>query len=128
MAAPAWTSNTAGNALGSVTLSHTGALQTFELDFTTVMRGKCQVQSTPTGTVAATNGCQVSVYSRSAGNGTPVNDTVLMFQFTMASVASTAGDQTFYLDSGLYHVTLKDLDTTNDVTVLATSDTLSWPT
>lgn len=128
MAAPAWTSNTAGNALASVTLSNSGALQTFVLDFTGVMRGKCQVQSAAGGTVAGTNGCQVSIYSRSGGNGTPVNDTIAFDQFTIPSTVSTTNDgPTFYLDSGLYYVTLKNLDASNNLTVLATSDTLSWP-
>jgi hypothetical protein len=68
MGAPIWASNSAGNALSSVTLTHGGsALQTFTLDYTSVMRGKFQVQSTGGASVSSTNGTQVTVYSRADG-------------------------------------------------------------
>ncbi len=123
MAAPAWTYNAVGDLLASVTASHTGALQTFTADFSGVMTGQVQVKDAA-GTVAGTAGCQVSVYRIFTTN----TDTVPIIQFTITSVASTSEWQSIELPSGKYSISLKNLDATNDITVVATSATLSWPT
>ncbi len=121
--APVWTLNSVGDLLASVTASHTGALQTFTADFTGVMTGQIQIKNLASGTVAGTNGCQVSVYRIFTTN----TDNVPIFQFTIISVVSTSEFASIELPSGKYSVTLKNLDTTNDITVVATSNTLSWP-
>ncbi len=122
MAAPVWTLNSVGNLLASVTASHTGTLQTFTADFTGVMTGQVQIEDSA-GTVAATNGCQVSVYRIFTTN----TDNVPILQFAITSVASTIEFASIELPSGKYSITLKNLDVTNDITVVATSNTLSWP-
>lgn len=123
MAAPAWTYNSVGNALASVTLSHTGTLQTFTVDWSSVMTGQLQVENTGGVSVAAGAGCQVSIYRVFTTN----NDNESVFQFTIPTTASNNNFQSIELSSGKYFVTLKNLDTTNDVTVVATTNTLSWP-
>ncbi len=123
MSAPVWTYNPVGDLLASVTANHSHALQTFTVDFSGVMRGKIQIKNLAGGTVAATSGVQVSIYPISTTN----TDTVPLPQVTIASAVSTAVFQSIYLDGDKYSVTLQNLDGTNDVTVVATSSTLSWP-
>jgi hypothetical protein len=123
MPAPAWTYNSVGNALASVTLNHSGALQTFTVDWSGVMAGQLQIENAGGGTVASTAGCQVSIYRVFTTN----NDNQPVFQFTIPTLVSTNNFQSIEMSSGKYFVTLKNLDTTNDVTVVATTSTLSWP-
>jgi hypothetical protein len=72
--------------------------------------------------VATVNGCQVSVYRIFPTN----TDTVPTHQFTITSVASKSEFASIELPSGKYSVTVKNLDTTNDIKVVATTSTLSW--
>jgi len=116
------TGNSAGNLLASTTVSHTGTPVTFNVDVSAKFEAQIQLSAT-FGTVAATAGLQVTVYRR-IGSG-PAVDTNAVTQFVVPAVASTTSLQSFALPTGRYQVSLKDLDTTNDVTsVTATDDTV----
>ena len=122
---PQVTVNAQNNLLSSQSLSG-GASVSQTLDLTGVggtgtgtasgnFSADIQVKNAGGGTVATTNGCQVSVY-RGFGT-TPTWDTVPVLQFTIPTTASTTALQSFHLETGRYQITLTNLDGTNAITV-----------
>lgn len=124
MAAPSMTFNAPGNIRTSASLAASGTAS-YNLDFSTVFQGQVTVKATPSGTVAATNGCRVQFFPR-YGSG-PADSTIAEVTYTIPSVASTAASKTFKLGTGKYVVTVTNLDATNALSggVEITSDTLT---
>lgn len=113
------TFGSAGNGLTSGSLAANTAT-TFNLDVSAGFEAVVQIGNTGGGTVAATNGCQVTVLGRVGS--TPVADTVGYIPFTLTTVVSTLATQSFKLPWGRYTIQLKNLDVTNAITVVATYD------
>ena len=120
MAAPSMTFNAPGNVRSSSALS---IAATHNVDFSTVLEGQVTIKNTPGATVSGTRGLRVSIMSR-YGSG-PATTTIAQFSVTLPSaVASTAESYTLYLSPGKYQIGLLNLDSSNDVTVEITSDTV----
>lgn len=133
-AAPSFTVGSAGNLYASTVLNANTSVtvgpfyvgvagQTGAAGTTTTgsaLAGRLQVWNTATGTVAATNGCQVQILSTSDGTN---YDTIQYAGFTITSVASTSELQSIDLPNGQYKLKLTNLDTTNNITVEATLGT-----
>jgi hypothetical protein len=127
MAAPKWTTNAGGNVVASQSLA-AGANTTAVVDFSAVMRGRLQVQATGGTTVSASAGLQVQIRSHwPSVSGNPL-DTTPMFTYVLPISVNTLDSFSFYLDSAIYALILVNNDATNPITVMVTSDTLSWPT
>lgn len=108
-----------GNGLASASLAANTAVP-FNIDVSVDFEAVVQIGNTGGGTVAATAGCQVTVLGR-VGTG-PVTDTVGYVPFTIATVISTLASQSFHLPWGRYTISLKNLDVTNAITIVATYD------
>lgn len=135
-AAPTFTAGAAGNLIGAATslVNATPVSSTFVVGVSgnsgaqgtittgTALSGRVQVWSKGGGTVAATNGCQVQVFSTSDGTN---YDTVpfAAISFVIANAVSTQYYQSFELPPGQYKLTLTNLDTVNAITVEATLGT-----
>ncbi len=113
---------TSGNALAYTTLNNyatSPSSTSFIVDFSTVLGGYVQIWNVGGGTVNATNGTLVQVFS------TPDNvwyDTVqypLSFLFT--TVVSTTQRQSFFLDNGKYTIALTNQDPSNAIHVMAST-------
>ena len=85
--------------------------------------GRVQVIDTGGATVAATNGCQVQIFSTSDAGTT--YDAVPFVFFVIPTVASTAQAASVDLPPGQYKLKLTNLDTTNAITVEATLGTVA---
>jgi hypothetical protein len=119
---PSVTYNAQGNVLATSTSiaasgSHTGSIVDFSSNS---LGGWVQVTPTGGGTVATTNGCQVSIFP--AGDSTPHYDYYPVIQQVIAIVASTATPLSFLLPTGKYSITLANLDATNAITAGITSN------
>lgn len=115
------TSNTAGNVLGSGSLAASGTA-TANVDASGKYGADIQVSNTGGGTVAATNGVQVDVFSR-IGSG-PATDTIASQTFVIPTVVSTAALVTVHVPTGRWQFKLTNLDVTNAVTASITDDTV----
>ena len=137
-AAPTFTPGSAGNiyssnSLGANTSFTTSAFyvgvsgQSGSQGSTTTgsaLAGRVQVWNTGGGTVASTNGLQVTAFSTSDGTN---YDTVAFggTGFVIATVVSTAALASFDLPPGQYKIKLTNLDVTNAITVEITIGTLA---
>lgn len=119
---PSVTYNSQGNILATSTSITGGSSNTGNIvDFSSnSLGGWVCVYATGGGSVSATNGCQLLVYP--AGDSTPHYDTVAMAGFTLAMTASTVSQQTIFLPTGKYSLTLKNLDASNAITAGITSN------
>lgn len=139
-AAPTFTPGSTGNVYGSNTLA-AGANTTavpFYIGVSgqsgaagsattgSALGGRLQVSNTSGSATATTNGCQVTVYSTSDGTS---YDTLAYggtgFVIPTSSTANTATLQSFDLPPGQYKINLKNLDTTNAITVQVTLGTIA---
>lgn len=120
MSAPTTTYSSHGNAYTSGSLAASGSAN-FDADYSSAKYGGwTQVWNTGGGTVASTNGLQIDVYPY--GDSTPNADTESMFSYTLPTVASTAKRKSFFLPNGKYKIVLTNLDTTNAITIEATTN------
>jgi hypothetical protein len=119
---PSVTFNTAGNAIASGTTIAASGSTSFTADFSSnSLGGFIQIWDTGGATVAATNGLTVAAYT--TADTTPNWDTVIFggVNFTIATVASTAARQSFFMPTGKYKIVLTNLDASNAISVEATT-------
>ena len=119
---PSVTYNAAGNILATTTsIAGGGSNSTGVVDASANSLGAwVQVTATGGATVAATNGCQVSVFP--AGDSTPHYDTIAMWSFVIPMTVSTAARASILLPTGKYSIALANLDGTNAITAGITSN------
>ncbi|SRR5205814_7147714 len=118
---PTYTGNTANNVIASASIAASGTSNA-NVDYSAVFEAQIHVISTPTGTVAATNGLQIQVFRRYGA--TPTTGETAMLTYVIPSVASTAAGLDFFLPTGKYNIKLTNLDATNAVTAGVTGDTI----
>jgi hypothetical protein len=119
------TFNAEDGALSSQSLAASGSV-TFDVDASAKIEMQVQIRSVGGGTVATTNGCRVRAFRR-LGTG-PRNDTEPVVDFTILNAVSTTKDKSFALPTGKWRVQLNNLDTTNAITVAATTATIDGMT
>lgn len=112
MASPSVTKNI--TILSSQSLA-AGATVTADRDSSTKFLLKLQIKNTGGGTVAATNGLEVSILQNTST--TPRFDTEANPKFIIPTTVSTEKEQTITLGTGHYRISLKNLDVTNAITV-----------
>lgn len=122
---PSVTYGASGNVLATTTSISAGASNTGNIvDFSTnTLGGWVQVTETGGGTVASTNGCQVSIYP--AGDSTPHYDSSAMWTYIIPTLANSVSRQSILLPTGKYSITLTNLDATNAITAGITSSPLT---
>ena len=112
MASPSVTKNI--TILASQSLA-AAATVTADRDSSTKFILKLQIKNTGGGTVAATNGLEVSVFQNTSTSAR--FDTEASQKFIIPTTVSTEKEQTLTLGTGHYRISLKNLDTTNAITV-----------
>ncbi len=117
---PSMTFNAKGNILNASSVAASGT-STNAVDASNKFEVQIQIECA-FGTVAATNGCQVSVYRR-FGAG-PTDDTIAALTFVIPGTTSTTKDQSIALPTGKYDVVITNLDGTNAITVTITTSTV----
>jgi hypothetical protein len=137
-AAPTITAGSAGNVLSSQTLAASANVtsSTFYVGASgqsgsqgststgSALGGLLQIWDTYQTAVAATNGCQVSIY-RSA-DGTHFDAIPMPGGYFVITTSSTAAQlASIELPPGIYQLNLKNLDGTNAITVEATLATVA---
>jgi hypothetical protein len=120
---PVMTFNTAGNVISSGSIS-AGGTTNANVDYSGVWEARLVVKNTPGGTVAATRGVRIDVFTRYGS--TPTTSASAHRSWTLPSAtASTAEDLAFWLESDKYNVKLTNLDASNAVTDEVSADTVS---
>ena len=120
----AYTGNSAGNIRASGSLAASGT-SSANLDYSAVFEAQIDVECTPGGTVAGTNGLKIEIFRRYGS--TPTTAATAMLTYTLPSVASTAASlPPIYLGPGYYTIKWTNLDTANALTdVTITGDTVT---
>jgi len=119
---PTYTANSAGNLRASASLG-AGASDTVQLDIRSKFEAQIHVKNTPGGTVAATRGVKIEVF-RNYGATPTQGESPCLTRTMPSAAASTAEGDDFYLPTGNYAVKFTNLDASNAVTLVATSDTI----
>lgn len=119
-----YTAGAAGNIRTSGSLAASGT-SSATVDYSAVLEAQIDVECTPGGSVAATNGLKIEIFRRYGS--TPTTAATAMLTYTLPSVASTAASlPPIYLGPGKYTIKWTNLDATNalsDVTI--TGDTVT---
>src|SRR5262245_9043734 len=116
MAAPSMTLNqTVLSNQASIAASGSANTGANAVNFSTVFEVQLQVSVT-FGTVAATSGLRVLVYRAVDAATSSTFDTESFIDFTIASTASTTKLAPMTLGTGLYKITVTNMDATNAVT------------
>ena len=119
---PSVTYNTRGNILNAATITN-GTPNTGNIvDYSwSASAGRAGLRSTVLRHgLPATNGIQVQAFS--AGDSTPHYDTVPVNNFIIAQTTSTVAQQSFFLPTGKYSLTITNLDASHTVAVSITSN------
>jgi len=136
--APTFTPGSTGNVYPSTTLAANASVTTSAFyvgvsgqsgapgSTTTgsAVSGSVQVLNTGGGTVAATNGCQIQIF-RSCDGGTTWDTVPYLGPFVIPTVVTSSGVQpaSYDVPPGHYKVNLKNVDTSNAITVEVTLGT-----
>ena len=117
---PSVTYNAQGNILNAATITNgtpnTGNIVDYS---SSALGGWIAIYCSP-GTASATNGIQVQAFP--AGDSTPHYDTVPVNNFIIAQTTSTVAQQSFFLPTGKYRLTITNLDASHTVAVSITSN------
>ena len=121
---PSVTYNAEGNILATSTSLGASASNTGNIvDFSSSsLGGWVEIYSKGGSSVAATNGCQVSVY---AAGSTTTYGTIAIYSPSIANTANTVALLSILLPTGKYSITLTNLDATNAITVGITSNPIA---
>lgn len=109
---PSVTYSSTGDIRAAATLAANTTTSGYAVDFSSSkLGGWIGVAGTGGGTVAATNGCKITVYA--AMDSTPNYEVSPSYAITLPIVVSTAFGRAILVPCGKYSVVLQNLDTTN---------------
>lgn len=101
-----------------------GANRSFDVDVSAKFEGQLHIKSTPSGTVAGTNGLKIEIFRKYGV--TPTTGETACIVYTIPSVTSTAASIDVFLGTGKYSVKITNLDASNGLTDVSTTlDTVS---